>query len=293
MLLLRHPAGNTVLDVAFSPDGTHLASACVNGSVHLWDLGTGEVRLAVEVHWPQSVAFTPDGRTLLWSCVSGVMLRDLDGGTERIIKTTFDGWLFCVSPDGRTLAMYNGPSLWDVQTGERLAPASRRRWFSPNGIALTPDWRTLAASYPLDPGASKRHVICFHNSKTMERKEEPRLPFHGGDRTALAFSPDGAYLAAACGRLLWVWDVRTHEEAALLNPDRRSYNALAFTPDGRHLLTCRSDGTVRFHDTETWAERAAFDWKIGRLMSLAIAPDGMRAAAGSQRGKIVVWDVEL
>jgi hypothetical protein len=37
----------------------------------------------------------------------------------------------------------------------------------------------------------------------------------------------------------------------------------------------------------------AFNWEIGRLRSVAFSPDGMLAAAGGDRGKIVVWDVDL
>jgi hypothetical protein len=37
----------------------------------------------------------------------------------------------------------------------------------------------------------------------------------------------------------------------------------------------------------------AFDWDMGRLRSVAFSPDGMLAAAGNDKGKIVVWDVDL
>ena len=38
--------------------------------------------------------------------------------------------------------------------------------------------------------------------------------------------------------------------------------------------------------------RAAFNWGVGRLHSLAIAPDGMTAAAGGSKNEIVVWDLD-
>jgi hypothetical protein len=39
-------------------------------------------------------------------------------------------------------------------------------------------------------------------------------------------------------------------------------------------------------------QRAAYTWQIGRLLSLAVAPDGMTATAGGDAGRIVVWDLE-
>ena len=116
---------------------------------------------------------------------------------------------------------------------------------------------------------------------------------HGDTATALAFSPDGATLAAACGQFLWAWDVRSGGSLTRQKVDRLHFQAIAFTPDGRLLAAVRNDRTARFWDTRTWKEHAAFDWEVGPLVSLAVSPDGMRAAAGSKRGKIVVWDLDF
>jgi WD40 repeat protein len=50
---------------------------------------------------------------------------------------------------------------------------------------------------------------------------------------------------------------------------------------------------VKLYDTTSWKVAQAFNWDIGRLRSVAFSPDGMLAAAGGEKGKIVVWDVDL
>jgi WD40 repeat protein len=50
---------------------------------------------------------------------------------------------------------------------------------------------------------------------------------------------------------------------------------------------------VKLSDTVTWKMVRAFDWDVGRLRSIAFSPDGMLAATGGDKGKIVVWDVDL
>jgi WD40 repeat protein len=140
-------------------------------------------------------------------------------------------------------------------------------------------------------GSSWEHWIRLTDVTTQ--REKGALRGHGNVANDLAFSPDSATLAAACAQFLWVWDVRRGGPITRLKVNRLHFQAVAFTPDGHHLLAARNDGTVRVLETGRWREQVAFDWGIGPLVSLAVAPDGMRAACGSKRGKIVVWDVDL
>jgi WD40 repeat protein len=67
--------------------------------------------------------------------------------------------------------------------------------------------------------------------------------------------------------------------------------SVAFSPDGSCLGTASDDGTIRLWDLDDGAERACFDWKMGRLGCVAFSPDGMTIAAGGDRD-IVVWDLD-
>ena len=66
---------------------------------------------------------------------------------------------------------------------------------------------------------------------------------------------------------------------------------LAFSPDGQALATV-SSGAVQFWDPANGQLRRTFDWGIGNILSIAFAPDGLTAAAGSDRGQIVIWDLD-
>ncbi len=296
MRILRgHETGKSVYGLAFSPDGERLASCGGDGIIRLWDLAPGTSR-ALHPALSSFVAFSPDGGRLACATWEWIWVTDLATGAVVSIRVRrFPSSTRAVfSPDGQTLLVVDDAvRLCDPSSGE-----VRATWSDSSvvlGCLALDGSGTLVATAHSEPcwkrsRRSHDYAVWLRRYPTGERLR--RFDEVTNEVTSLAFSPDGHWLAAACSPTLWVWEVATGKVVLRQRPDTRHFKGVAFSPDGHWLAAAHNDATVRLYAVPGWAERETFDWRIGPIVSVCFAPDSMRAAAGSKRGRIVVWDVD-
>ncbi len=142
-----------VSSVAFSPDGSILATASWDGRLRLWNVQHRSLTTTIAGHTDsaQSVAFTPDGKTLA-SSGRDATARLWDVRTHRRLATLSGHigivWSAVVSPDGKTLATTGDDRtvrLWDIQTHQQLAVLTGHTGILRSAL-FAPDGNTLATS---------------------------------------------------------------------------------------------------------------------------------------------------
>lgn len=182
-----------IFGAAFSPDGSRLVTAGVNGAL-VWDARTGRKLLTLIGHtfWVSSIAFSPDGSriatssfdgtAILWDAATGKKLFDLTGFTDTVRQIAF-------SPDGKRLAaagLQGILKIWDVTSGEELFNITSHTGpvFS---VVFSQDGKNFATS-------SGDKTARLWDAATGEEILVVEAP---DELTGVAISPDGSQLAVA------------------------------------------------------------------------------------------------
>jgi WD40 repeat protein len=286
------PATGVVYALAFSPDGSVLASGAKDGAVFLRDADGGRHALlerepnSLPVH---SLAFTPDGAVLVGGAFGWLGNRRDGAGKWNVVfgKTTpttalamLDDHTLAVGIGHRVKKSAGSFELWDLDTNRRRPP----HFPEPNGVravAACPEARLVAWA----TNHSKVRVWDVLRPEPVEFPQRKECP-------AIALSPDGKQLVAAVDYSAKVYHIQKRLELFELKGHKGAVWAVAVSPDGSTIATGSWDQTVKLWDAATGRERATFKWPVGRVYSLAFAPDGLRLAAGGDTGAVVVWDME-
>jgi WD40 repeat protein/transcriptional regulator with XRE-family HTH domain len=215
-------AGHTdqIQSVAFSRDGTRLASGGRDNSVIIWDLSTGKALFTL-AHDPtpqgiMSVAYNPDGTQLVSGDYSGnATIWDTSTG-EKIFMLPVDNTIpgnntildVIFSPNGEHVATasYDGiTKIWDTATGKEVLTL-KGHGHGVVSLAFTPDGKKVVTASP-DGTARFWDAITGVNLLT--------LPVHSVVSGPISFSPDGKQLAVGTESGVYIFILPIEDLVAL------------------------------------------------------------------------------
>ena len=290
--------GGPVSSVAFSPDGTRLATGDWGGAIRIWDRATRRPIRTYRGHSTaiSTIEFRRDGRRIVsasggmlalgpgeakvWDPETGADVATMHAGAGPVIAARF-------SPDGTRVVSAVGAityllkpgevKLWDAETGRGLATVVK----SPAGIL----------DVAFDAGGRRVAVARFERGLALldAATGAPTGPPLGPERSyrAVAFSRDGSKVAAAgLDGAIVVWDAASGKELWKLPGHTLGSYSLAFDPSGRRLASSGADAAVKVWDMDTGLELLTLRHHDHEVYALAFDPDGHVLATSGFDGTV-------
>ncbi|MGI5864398.1 MAG: protein kinase domain-containing protein [Myxococcales bacterium] len=108
----------------------------------------------------------------------------------------------------------------------------------------------------------------------------------------VAFSPDGALLAASAGNQVHLWDLTTRRQHAPLEGHTDRVYGVAFSPDGALIASSGRDRAIILWRAATGERLRTLQGHADTVQTIKFSPDGRRLLSGGWDKLIRVWDVE-
>jgi WD40 repeat protein len=323
-ILVGHNA--SVSGVAWSLDGTRLATASSDHTARIWDPTTGrEIRVLSHSNNVYAAAWSPDGTRLAttsddhtartWDPTTGTVLHTLTGHSKTIYTVAW-------SPDSARLAAMsvNNLHIWDPATGweirilnDTFAATSAVAW-SPDSTRITTVSRNDAHIW--DPATGTvLHTLTGHSNTVLAVAWSPdgsRLATASSDHAVRIWNPTSevenqvhrpgdppaAKKAQSPETGVWdhtarIWGPATHEALNRLAYDANHADdvvAVRWSPDGHRLATAFEDDTISIWHAATGVLLRTLIGHTSEVTAIAWSPDGTRLATSSWDHTVRIWD---
>ncbi len=275
--------GISASEIAWSPQGMHLASIDRGRQLRIWDAENGTQTRSMYIEWGAllSLSWAPDGSKLvtgdeqatmkIWDAINGGLMQTLDGhdGDVRNVAWAPDGaWIASGDAEGNIF-------IWDT-TNDTVVQRFTQHSDGIKALVWSPDSQLLASS------AWDNTIRVWDITAT----QEPQVLQHQGLGFAhLAWSADGTQLAAANENNSWdsepdvnsavyFWNITSGEMVNTLSfSDPLRFTDLLMGPNNSYVLTFRDNDKLQVWDSATTENIATVDLSNDRLWLGHVSPD--------------------
>ncbi len=297
---LSHP-----LSMAVSPDGDLVAIGVENGSVHVWQISTGQPLLNLPAHdaYIFALTFSPDGKNLLSGGMEGsIKAWNLTtGNCWQTWKVAGAVWSLAFSPDGQLLAIGTGDvdrsiHLWDWQTQQplktligHLGQVSALAFVPPPVPTLPQNAKNRCDLWWLIGGGHDGILKIWD----LDRGEcVQTLIDHKGPILSVKLHPQGdRFASSSFDRSIKLWDLATGECLQTFLGHTAEVTSASFSPDGEMLASSSYDRTIRLWDVSTGRCLQVLQGHLDHVWAVAFIGDRLEERGSREQTLVSTsWD---
>ena len=303
-VLEDYDRSGSVIAVAWSPDGTKIASGSWDRTGRIWNASTGRCLQTLSGHGAtlndkdsmgrtsrlnagavKAIAWSPNSEQVLtgsadrtvrvWEALTGYCLHTLEGHRGEVLAVEW-------CPDGvKIVSAGDTIRVWDALVGDTLntfKTGARNVAWSADGAKIFARGGDRLVSFDAVAMPSAQS-LTFEDSKGVFDAE---------------LSPDGKLLAVMLREGVVICDATDGRRLMTLAGDvegRVENLCVSWSPDSDYFVVGRADGSVAVWASATGEQMQALKFHTKPVHLIAWSPDGARAASLAQDGLLKIWDV--
>ena len=293
------PLNSPARSIALSPRADHLALGDLQGHVYLYPfnhLNMPATLLGKHASWVEHLAFSTDGTKLVSSSddsnggehTAVVWNLELNPPEKGILKTQ-QGTVYSASfgPQNTLLATAgedHSVALWNL-----AKPDLPKILGKSEGIITDLDFQPNKQLFASSSFDGHLELFDIHSESSRHRLDL------GEQLRAVAFSPDGHYVAAASWQGgAFLQELERLDQAALKIPSETgSSYALAFSHDSEWLAIGNDDATITLTRSQTPLETLTLHGHSDIVWSLSFSPDNQWLISASADGSLRYWQLSF
>ena len=285
--LIYHGHSNWINAIAWTPDGSRIASASADKTVQVWNVSTGTTDATYNHDsYVKSVEWSPDGKYLA-SAGRDKTVEIQDGTTGAIVFAyhRYYKWIDTVawSPDGSRLASASvdkSARVWDAITGQHVL-IYKGHTDEVNAVAWSPDGTRIASAssdktVQIWDATNGSHILTY--------------TLHTDQVKAVAWSLDGSrIISGSWDHTVHIWGATNGTNMLIYRNHSNEVNDVAPSPDGTRIASASNDQTVQIWNATTGATIYTYTGHTGSVHAATWSPNGQLLASGGLDNLVKVW----